>query len=152
MLIRLNEIIVRYVGLALAFGFAGLILVVFAQVTARNVLQVPMIWTLELAQLLFSWCIFIGAALAFRQGSHYVVNLWSEEGIMNILTNWISMIFSAVVIFVLIVNGVKMSLIGLNRQSLTLGLSEFWLYVPIPICGVFMLLFLAERLLRALRP
>ncbi len=57
---RLNEAIERYVGRALAVAFAGLIAVVFMQVAARNVLHMPMIWTLDLAQLLFAWCIFIG--------------------------------------------------------------------------------------------
>lgn len=151
MLVQLNTVIERYVGYALAIGFAGLILVVLAQVVARNVLQVPMIWTLDLAQLLFAWCIFIGAALAFRHGAHYIVNLWSDGSTPDFCSTWISMVFSAVVIYVLIFNGMKMSLIGLNRESPSLGLSEFWFFVPIPIGSVFMLLFLAEHVLRDLK-
>lgn len=148
MITRLNGVIERYVGFALAIGFAGLILVVFIQVAARNVFHVPMIWTLDLAQLLFAWCIFIGAAMAFRHGAHYIVDLWSDDGRMNTASTWVSMALSAVVIFVLIFNGVKMSMIGLNRESPSLGLSEFWFYVPIPICGVFMALFLGEHVVR----
>lgn len=145
---RLNATIERYVGRALAVAFAGLILVVFLQVVARNVLRMPMIWTLDLAQLLFAWCIFIGASLAFRAGAHYIVNLWHGDGLMSRLSTRISTVFSAIVIFVLIFNGVKMSLIGLNRESPSLGFSEFWFFVPIPVCGVFMLLFLVEHVLR----
>ena len=148
---RLNEAIERYVGRALAVAFAGLIAVVFMQVAARNVLHMPMIWTLDLAQLLFAWCIFIGASLAFRQGAHYVVNLWRGNGFMDRLSTKVSMALSIIVIFVLIFNGMKMSLIGLYREALSLGISEFWFFVPIPVCGVFMLLFLIEHVLRELK-
>lgn len=151
MIIRLNAVIEQWVGRALAVVFAGLIAVVFIQVAARNVLQIPMIWTLDLAQLLFAWCIFIGASLAFRQGAHYIVNLWPSTGFMDNLSTRASMVLSAIVIFVLISNGVKMSLIGLNRESPSLGFSEFWFFVPIPVCGVFMLLFLVEHVLRELK-
>lgn len=151
MITRLNSVIEHYVGRALAVAFAALIVVVFIQVAARNVFRMPMIWTLDLAQLLFAWCIFIGASLAFRQGAHYIVNLWPGTGFMDVLSTRISMAFSAIVIFVLIFNGVNMSLIGLNRESLALGLSEFWFFVPIPVCGVFMSLFLLEHVLRELK-
>ena len=151
MITRLNAAIEAWVGRALAVAFAGLITVVFIQVVARNVLQLPMIWTLDLAQLLFAWCIFIGAALAFRQGAHYIVNLWPSASFMDSLSTRASMLLSAIVIFVLIFNGVKMSMIGLNRESPSLGFSEFWFFVPMPVCGVFMLLFLIEHVLRELR-
>ena len=151
MITRLNAAIEHYVGLALALAFAGLIAVVFIQVAARNVFQMPMIWTLDLAQLLFAWCIFIGASLAFRQGAHYIVNLWPGTGFMDVLSTRMSLVFSGIVVFVLISNGVKMSLIGLNRESPALGISEFWFFVPIPAGGVLMLLFLLEHALRELK-
>lgn len=144
---RLNTAIERYVGGALAVAFAGLILVVFVQVAARNVLRMPMIWTLDLAQLLFAWCIFIGASLAFRARAHYIVNIWPADGLMANVSARISLVFSAIIIFVLVFNGLKMSLIGLNRESPSLGLSEFWFFIPIPVCGLLMLLFLIEHVL-----
>jgi len=147
----LNAAIEHYVGYALAVAFAGLILVVFIQVAARNVLQVPMIWTLDLAQLLFAWCIFIGASLAFRRGAHYIVNLWPGTGFMDVLSTRVSLAFSGIVIFVLISNGIKMSFIGLNRVSPALGFSEFWFFLPIPVGGVLMSLFLLEHVLQELK-
>lgn len=147
---RLNGVIERYVGRALAVAFAGLIAVVFIQVVARNILQIPMIWTLDLAQLLFAWCIFVGAALAFRQGAHYIVNLWPGGGFMDTLSTRVSLAFSMIVIFVLIYNGVQMTKIALNRVAPSLGISELWFFVPIPVCGVLMLSFLIEHVLREL--
>jgi len=147
MLSRLNDRLERAFGYVLAALFAALILVVFLQVMARNVLEIPLIWTLDAAQLLFSWCIFMGAALAFRKGEHYVVDLWPEHGGLTWIPAAVSLAVSAAVIFILVNNGAAMSGIGLNRLSPSLGISEFWFFVPIPIAGVFMALFLVERLL-----
>jgi TRAP-type C4-dicarboxylate transport system permease small subunit len=147
MLTRLNNALVSIFGYALAGLFAGLILVVFAQVTARNILQMPMIWTLDLAQLLFSWCIFLGAALAFRKGEHYVVDIWPRTGSLNFLPILIPIIAGAIVIYVLVWNGMAMSQIGFNRLSPSLGISEFWFFLPIPLGGVCMALFLLEMII-----
>lgn len=130
----------------LAGLFAGLIAVVFVQVAARNILMVPMTWTLDLAQLLFSWCIFLGAAFAYRRGGHYLVNLWPDDSPLNIIPRIATILAAGVVVFVLVWHGALMSQIGLNRVSLSLNISEFWYYVPIPICGVLIGLFTLESL------
>ncbi|XWN29656.1 MAG: TRAP transporter small permease [Devosia sp.] len=145
MLRRINNGLERVFGPLLAALFAGLILVVFAQVTARNVLEIPLIWTLDLAQLLFSWCIFLGAAFAFRRGEHYHVDLWPTHGPLRWIPLLVPLVASAVVIYVLVRHGVIMSEIGLNRLSPSLGISEFWFFLPIPIGGALMGFFLLER-------
>ncbi|XXK31746.1 TRAP transporter small permease [Rhodobacteraceae bacterium nBUS_24] len=131
----------------LAILFAGLISVVAFQVIARNLLAISAPWSLECAQLLFSWCIFIGAGLAFRYGQHYTVDLWPPDSPFNILPKRITLLASGMVIFVLIRHGAAMSEIGLNRTSLALGISEFWFYLPIPISGILMALFLIENIM-----
>ena len=147
MIMKLNDAMDRLLRSVLAALFAGLISVVFIQVFARNVLKVPMTWTLDLAQLIFSWCIFLGAALAFRYGTHYLVNIWNEDSRFNILPRVVTFLSSCIVIFVLTWHGTIMSMIGLNRTSLALNISEFWFFLPIPICGTLMGFFLLEKLL-----
>ncbi len=151
MLVRFNTALERIFGYLLACLFAALIIDVFIQVFARNALQVPMIWTLDLAQLLFSWCIFLGAALAFRKGAHYVVDLWPAQGRFHIVPVAVSFLASAIVIFVLIWNGALMSQIGFNRLSPALNISEFWFFLPIPLGGVCMALFLCEGIIEGFK-
>lgn len=151
MLMHFNTALERLFGYVLAGLFSGLILTVFLQVTARNILKVPMVWTLDVAQLLFSWCIFIGAAFAFRKGGHYVVDIWPKAGPLNFLPTTASLIASVIVIYVLIWNGTVMSLIGFNRFTPSLGISEFWFFLPIPLGGVCMALFLLEHMIEGLR-
>ena len=64
----------------------------------------------------------------------------------QLLPKAVSFLASIAVIYVLAWHGIKMSQIGLDRLSLVLDISEFWFYLPIPICGVLMGLFLIEKL------
>lgn len=147
MLTGTNNHIERVVGWLLALLFAGLIGTVFMQVFARNVLLIPLVWTLDLAQLLFVWSIFLGAALAFRRGQHYEINVWPERGLLSWIPRVVVWVGSTIVIGVLINNGYAMTLIGLNREMQSLGFSQLWFYLPIPLSGCLMALFLAEKLL-----
>lgn len=59
--------------------FAATILVVTAQVASRYVFDSPFNWTEELSRLLFAWMIFVGAALAIREGTHIRVPVLVER-------------------------------------------------------------------------
>jgi TRAP-type C4-dicarboxylate transport system permease small subunit len=147
MIAKLNSVLDRGLRSVLATLFVGLIGVVFLQVVARNVLKIPVTWTLDLAQLIFSWSIFLGAALAFRYGGHYLVDLWKKDSSFDFLPKTVTFFASCAVIYVLTWHGTIMSMIGLNRTSLALNISEFWFYLPIPLCGALMGLFLLEKLI-----
>ena len=140
------EFIDRLLRAILALLFTGLIAVVAFQVIARNILLIAVPWSLDVAQLLFSWCIFLGAGLAFRYREHYTVNLWPPDSPLGIIPKIATFLASIVIVFVLIRHGIEMSEIGLNRLSLSLNISEFWFYLPIPICGSLMALFQLEKI------
>ena len=57
-------------GLALALSGSAM----FAQVIARYVFNAPFAWAEEFATLLFSWTIFLGAAVVQRTDSHLSVD------------------------------------------------------------------------------
>ena len=131
----------------LACLFGGMIVVVFLQVFARNVLEIPLIWTLDIAQLLFSWSIFIGAALALRWNAHYNLDLIPKNWTMvDALLTIICHLGSIVVVALLVHNGTIFADIGLTRTAVALGISEFWFFLPIPLGGVCMALFLIETI------
>ena len=140
-----NRTLDHVVQKLLACLFGGMIVVVFLQVFARNVLEVPLIWTLDLAQLLFSWAIFIGAALALRWNAHYNLDLIPKSWkVVDALLTIICHLGSIAVVALLVYNGAIFADIGLTRTAVSLGISEFWFFLPIPIGGVCMALFLAE--------
>lgn len=145
MLRAFNRGLERLLLAVLAGAFAALIVVVFLQVFARNVLAIPLVWTLDLAQLLFSWCIFLGAAVALRWDAHYALDLvpahWrTATAALRVVAH----LGAAVVIAVLGVSGWAFTQIGLNRFAASLGISEFWFFLPIPLGALAMAAFLAE--------
>lgn len=144
MMVRINDIAEAVVSRLMAAAFAALIGVVAIQVLARNVLSMPVIWTLDVAQLLFAWCIFLGAGVAFRHGTHYIVDLWPAEGPLSVIPVATSFVASAVVVYVLVRHGIDMAEIMSRRRSQTLGISFFWYFVPIPICGALIGLAMLE--------
>lgn len=151
MMARIIDLAEAVVIRLLAAAFAALIAVVAIQVLARNVAAMPVIWTLDVAQLLFSWCIFLGAGVAFRRGAHYVVNLWPVTGPFSLIPAVASFVASAIVVVVLVRNGIDMAEIMTRRQSQTLGISLTWYFAPIPICGALIGMALIEQVENRLR-
>ncbi|WP_108660266.1 TRAP transporter small permease [Acuticoccus kandeliae] len=124
--------------------FAALIGDVMLQVATRN-LGIAVLWTLDVAQLLFSWCIFLGAAVGVRRGMHYVIEIF-PEGMLK--TNLVLKLFSdvaiTVVALVMLVHGVEFVDIGTSMTVESLGISQFWYFLPIPLCGALILLFMID--------
>lgn len=60
-------------GWALVAMLAGMIVVVSMQIASRYVLAVPLIWSEEVARLLFISMVFVGAALLARGREHLAV-------------------------------------------------------------------------------
>jgi TRAP-type C4-dicarboxylate transport system permease small subunit len=63
--------------LALLFGAA--IVIIGAQVVFRYVLNSSLSWPEEIARYLFTWMIFLGAALALRDKTHIAVTLVRDK-------------------------------------------------------------------------
>lgn len=58
-----------------AVAFALLAVLLIAQVVSRYVLAAPLVWTDELARLSMVWMIFVGAAVAAREGTHIALDV-----------------------------------------------------------------------------
>ncbi|WP_048646693.1 TRAP transporter small permease [Nitratireductor soli] len=145
MLTRISNAIVKVTEFGLWLGFLAMVVTVGLQVGARNVLKLPLIWTLDLAQLLFSWLIFIGAAVAFRRGAHYVVDLWPENWRrFRFVLEIVGVLAAAIVIYVLVVHGWTLVEIRSTSNVSTLGIAHSWMFLPMPIGGGLMLIFLIE--------
>lgn len=146
-LTRICTLVARLAEALLAAGFAALIVTVGLQVLARNVLKIPLIWTGDMAQLLFGWLIFVGAACAYRRGVHYTVDLLPESwDAGRRVLDLFGFALALVVIYVLIVHGWTLAEIRRSGTVQSLGISRFWMFLPIPVSGALMLLFWVEHL------
>ena len=147
MLSRFCDGVVRLVEAVMAAAFAVLIATVALQVLARNLLHEPMIWTGDLAQLLFTWLIFIGAAVGLRKGAHYTVDLLPQHHAwLNQALDWISIVAGLIIVYLLVIQGWTLAMLRSTGSIQSLNLSHFWTFIPMPISGVLMLLFLVEMM------
>lgn len=71
----LEKRVVQLEELFIALAMAALIVDLFLQVLLRFLLDQPLDFTEELARIIFSWLVFIGAAHALYQAQHFVVDL-----------------------------------------------------------------------------
>ncbi len=72
---RMETVLGRMVEIPVALLVAAEIVILFAGVLSRYVWHSPLIWSDELASILFLWLAMLGAAVAFRRGEHMRMNI-----------------------------------------------------------------------------
>src|SRR3546814_473704 len=116
---------------------------------ARYVLDTPLLWSDELASLLFLWLAMLGAAVAFRRGEHMRMTAFvnraspSTQAFLNVFAISVSLVF------VLLVLGPSFS--SVTEQSVittpAMGISMGWRTAALPTGLVFMTIFALMRLI-----
>lgn len=113
----------------------------------------PLTWSVDLAQLLFIWLCFIGASRAMREKSHLGMEVLVKHlGYRRRL--WLEMASSVLVIaflLVLAVEGVKLTLLNLERQFGDSTLSYAWVTVAVPVGCLLIAGSLAHNMVAAWR-
>jgi len=148
---RLGGALDRLVITLLSAAFAGLVVTVGLQVLARNVLKIPLIWTPDVAQILFTWLIFVGAALAYRRGAHYAIDL-VPDGMPRLgrALDLVSDAAALLVVFVMVRYGAMLTEMRASGEIASLGISAAWGYLAIPVGGALTGIFLLEKVVRDL--
>jgi TRAP-type C4-dicarboxylate transport system permease small subunit len=133
-----------WVGAALLAVITGL---VFIAAVMRFFGQ-PLIWSVDLAQLLFIWLCFIGACKAMRERAHLGVDL-----IVRMLPHagrlWVETALAIVTIVflgALIWKGVELTLLNIERQFGDSGLSYGWVTVAVPVGSALLILSVVANL------
>ncbi len=70
LLVQIEHVLGRIVEIPAATLVVAEVVVLFAGVVARYVLHAPLIWSDELASMLFLWLAMLGAVVAFRRSEH----------------------------------------------------------------------------------
>lgn len=142
MFVRFCDHVTAIVEAILALGFFALIVTVSFQVIGRTLLSLPSIWTLDLAQLLFTWLIFLGAAVALRMNVHYVVDVLPPLRLFGV----VGVLASLGVIYILVVPGWSLANLRASAVIPSLHLSMFWSFLALPVSGVLMTLYTLEHI------
>ncbi len=131
----------------------ALAVIVFVQVFNRFVLQTPLAWSEDLAMLLYQWVVFVGAALGVKRLRHFgielVVRQFPERWRRRIAL--LTPVVMLIVAIVMIVQGYALVMINQNRTFSTMDLSYIWAFLPIPLSGVLIIIYLIQLEIRRWR-
>lgn len=133
-------------------AFLAFSVTVIIQVLGRNLFRVlAVIWTVELATLLFVWSIFLGAAIAVRHERHYVLQVvpdsWPR---LRDLSRWFGLASIAAGGLIFLVYGTMFLGVAARRLATQLEIPQTWFYLAVPVGGAAMLIFVIEHVLDAL--
>lgn len=122
--------------------FLVIFLILVAQIFFRQVVHSPLIWSEELAKLLFAYVGMLGISVAVRKQEHvyidFITNLM-PPAIKKVTNTFVQLVIFLGVIF-FIHFGIK-TFIGANFPIDALGgISEKWIYASLPIISVLMLI------------
>jgi TRAP-type C4-dicarboxylate transport system permease small subunit len=137
--------------IGLAILMTAMVASVVWQVLSRYLFVVPAAWTEELARFLLIWIGMLGAAYAYRQGSHLGIDLLAnklgESGkqMLHRIVHVICLLFAASVLVV--GGGLLMSMTWeLKQYSAAMALPIAYVYFVIPASGVLICLFAVDAI------
>ena len=154
-LIAIKNALARFLEWLVIVGMAVLVLAVVWQVVSRKVLGMPSSWSEELARMVLVWISLLGASVAYARKAHLGVDYavgkldHRSQAMVALLVHVLVGVFAAAV---LVYGGwiiVERTLAV--RQSLpALGIQMGYVYLALPLSGVFFILFAAEGIVECL--
>ena len=126
---------------------------IILQVYCRFVLGNPLSWSEELARYVFVWITFLGGAVAYRHGSHIIV-----ETILVLLPRraqlalaWLVDALMVVALVVLLVQGLNIVQVNSNVEATMLEIPMSWVYASVPVSAAVMMAYQVERTIRRIK-
>ena len=149
----MNKLLDRLIEAACAITVVALTVIVSLQVFNRFVLKTPLAWSEDLAMLLFQWVVFLGAALGVKRVRHFgielVVRRFPER--LRHRVELLTPAVMAIVALVMIVQGWTLLTFNRTRTFPTMDLTYTWAFLPIPLAGVLILIYLVQLEIRRWR-
>jgi len=130
----------------------ALAVVVFLQVFNRFILKTPLAWSEDLAMLLFQWVAFLGAAVGVKRMRHFGIEM-AVKRMSEKARRWVEILtpfIIGIVAVAMIIEGYGLIELNYRRIYSSMDLSYTWAYLPIPISGVLMIIFLIHQEIRLL--
>ena len=144
----------KYAAEGAVVGLMAVMVVTLAiQVFFRFVIKDPPPWTEELARYVFVWITFVGAAVAYRRGTHIVVDtiLHLLPARVRAVLAWVVDGLVFVALAVLLVQGLGIVQATSNVRATMLQVPMSVVYAAIPVSAALMLAYQAERMIGLLR-
>lgn len=137
----------EYVGGTL---FSIMFIVLVAQIVARQIFDLPLKWSEELARFLFVYIGYLGVSAGIKDGQHVAITFFLEkfpqkiQAVMKIIFE----LAILVILIVMFVIGVKMTIRKMPVPIVSLKISYMYMYIALPITSLLMIYRLLERNLK----
>ena len=144
----------KYAAEAIVVALMAVMVVALAiQVFFRFVIQDPPPWTEELARYVFVWITFLGAAVAYRRGTHIVVDtiLHLLSPRVRAVLAWMVDVLVFISLVTLLITGIGIVQATSNVRATMLQIPMSFVYAAVPVSAALMLAYQAERLVALLR-
>jgi TRAP-type C4-dicarboxylate transport system permease small subunit len=155
MIAKAKKILDKFLELLVTASMGVLVLDVVWQVLTRYVLKNPSSWTEELATFLMIWVGLLGASVALNRGAHlgidYLVMKLSPRKALYVAL-FVFAVIAAFSLLVMVIGGGQLVLRTLitKQVSPALGLKMGYVYLAIPISGLFLVGYSLELFMDAL--
>lgn len=130
-----------------------MIIPVALQIFSRYTGWIPRyIWTEEAARFCFIWIIMIGATVAIRDGTHFVVDVLPRPRTVRgqALAEMLVDFFLLIVAVAFVVYGYDYAVFGYSQTSELTGINLVWIYGIYLVAGLTWVVFLGERFLKTI--
>lgn len=133
------------------FMIAVVVLVFVAALT--RYMGAPINWSVDLAQGLFVWVVYLGASTAMRESRHIGVNVFVDmlpphlKKAIEVFGNLLVIVFLGCVAYY----GVQVSIKNVNRELVSIPISYSFVTIAASVGSILMSLTLIERTISLLR-
>jgi len=118
--------------------------IVLMQIIFREFFNISIFWTFEVSSFMFTWIIFLGAAIGFMRKSHFSISLMVEKFSPKIIKFFDNFVIIVVTIFLVVVIKYGWDLMISTRYQISpsLRVPMSIIYSVIPFGSSIMLLYL----------
>ncbi|GAA0808411.1 TRAP transporter small permease [Clostridium sp. AF19-22AC] len=146
----LNKILEYVLAILVVVMVAGCIW----QIVTRFILQNPSDWTEELVRYALIWMTMVGVPYAYGKQQHiavtFITDTFTKKGTLKDKI-FIEILVLFLSVFVMTAGGIMVSMNAAGQVSPALGIPMQFYYIGVPVCGVLMVVYAAERLIRFIK-
>lgn len=152
---RLRDGLVKLLEVGIIFALGFLVVDVVWQVFTRYVMRSPSRWTEELATMLLIWASLLGASLAYARKAHLgvdVIVMRLETASRCLVEVAVHLLVAFFAVAVMIMGGATLvsRTLSLHQLSPAIGIEMGYVYLVVPISGIFFLIFAVEMIAESL--
>ena len=146
----LNKILEYVLAILVVVMVAGCIW----QIVTRFILQNPSDWTEELVRYALIWMTMVGVPYAYGKQQHiavtFITDTFTKKGTLKDKI-FIEILVLFLSVLVMTAGGIMVSMNAAGQVSPALGIPMQFYYIGVPVCGVLMVVYAAERLIRFIK-